>query len=259
MPRVVGIVILLIGGGIVAGLAIMYVARGRAGAERLRCADNQRRIGQLYLLDEAQVAKAYPAGTVRFAELPPERRLSWIVPGLTRLGEKKLADSIDVTAPWNSDLNTTPGRALLLFLVCPAIPEIRAADGAAALHYPGIAGVGPDAALKPADAPGAGMFRYDAPTFVSDVKDGLANTLMLVESANHPGPWIAGGPSSVRPLDPAERPYLGRGRPFGGAHFGGANALNADGSGRFINENVSPRVLELLAGIADGVRADDSQ
>ena len=69
------------------------------------------------------------------------------------------------------------------------------------------------------------MFRYDEPTILTDVKDGLSNTLMLLETADQPGPWIAGGPPTVRPLDPANRPYLGIGRPFGGCHLGGANAV----------------------------------
>ena len=120
------------------------------------------------------------------------------------------------------------------------------------MHYPGIAGVGQNAALKPATAPGAGVFRFDGPTFVINVKDGLSNVLLLLESGQDPRAWIAGGPSTVRPLDPARRPYIGIGRPFGGAHSGGANAALADGSGRFITDKIDPHILELLAGIADG-------
>ena len=153
MPRIVSTIVVFVIAAIVAGLALIYVGRGRSDADRLRCADNQRRIGHLYLLDEVQVAKAFPAGTVKFAKLPPEERLSWIVPGLTRLGEKRLSDSIDVAAPWNFDGNAAAGQTVLTFLVCPAIAELRTADGSGVLHYPGLAGVGRDAALKPADAP----------------------------------------------------------------------------------------------------------
>jgi prepilin-type processing-associated H-X9-DG protein len=136
-------------------------------------------------------------------------------------------------------------------LVCPAAVATKPAQGDGLLYYPGMAGVGPNAATKAFDEPGAGLFRYDAPTRVADVKKGLANTLVLLETADRPGPWIAGGPTSVRPLDPAREPYLGPGRPFGGTHFGGANAAFADGSGRFLSNSISPDVLERLACIAE--------
>jgi prepilin-type processing-associated H-X9-DG protein len=103
------------------------------------------------------------------------------------------------------------------------------------------------------------VFRYDAPTPVEALTDGVANCLVFLETAAEVGPWIAGGPTSVRPVDPATAPYVGPGRPFGGCHFGGANAAFADGSVRFLAERISPDVLELLAAIADGRQSVGSQ
>lgn len=259
MRTVAGVAILGVGGFIAVGLIVVFVNGSRANAERARCADNLRRINQLYIQAEILKTKGFPAGTLDVAKLPPDRRLSWIVPGLGRLGYADVGRGIDLAAPWDAAPNRAAAITILPMLICPAILDNRARNGAAALHYPGLAGVGANAAQKSASAQGAGIFRYDGPTLAIDVKDGLSNVLMLLESGSHPGPWIAGGPSTVRPLDPVQRPYIGVGRPFGGAHIGGANAAMADGSGRFITEKIDSRVLELLTGIADGLQTDDSQ
>jgi prepilin-type processing-associated H-X9-DG protein len=254
------VAIILVGFGafIVAGVLITMIARSRASGDRVRCQDNLRRIGLGYLADEAAKSKAFPAGTVNVAKLPPEQRVSWVVPGLARLGQPDAANAVDVTAAWNIDPNKTTGRTFVSVLACPSIADLRATDGYGPLDYPGLAGVGTDAATKPANAAGAGIFRYNEPTYVTEVKDGLANTLALLETSS-PGAWIAGGPPTIRPLDPATLPYIGPGRPFGGNHFGGANAVYADGSVRFITDRVSPRVLELEVGIADSIQNGHSQ
>lgn len=253
MRRIVTIVIVAVGVVVLAGISMVLVGRSRAAAERARCQDNLRRICKQYLLDEAQTAKAFPAGTVVVdAKTPPERRLSWIVPGLTRLGHADLSASVDLAAPWDDAVNRSAAGTFLVHLVCPAVVPAVPADRNAPLYYPGIAGVGVDAATTPADRPGAGMFRYDTPTTLAEIKDGQSHTLMLIESNNRPGPWIAGGPTSVRPLVWRDQPYLGPGRAFGGCHFGGANVAFADGSGRFLTDAISRTVLERLATIADG-------
>jgi prepilin-type processing-associated H-X9-DG protein len=259
MRIAVTIIVVVVGTAIAGGIIVMLIGRARSDADRARCMDNLRRICQLHVLEEAQRVKAFSAGTIKVADLPPDQRLSWIVPGLSRLGHDELAKSVDIAKGWEWESNTAVGRTVIPHLICPAIAGVRPADGMAPFDYPGMAGVGVDAPFKAVDAPGAGVFRYDDPTPVSAVKDGLANTLLLMETARHPGPWIAGGTATVRGLDSGERPYIGFGKQFGGAHPEGANASMADGSGRFIGQNISPRVLELLAGIADGDLADISQ
>jgi prepilin-type processing-associated H-X9-DG protein len=259
MRTIVIVAILTIGGVVLSGLLLTKIGHSRASAERARCQDNLRRICTQYILPELETTKMFPAGTVDVAKLPVDKRLSWIVPGLRPMNHPELANMIDLTAPWDSDANRAAGLTFLPVLECPAALDAVPGNGYGPLHYPGIAGVGPNAATKPVDALGSGIFRFGEPTHLADVKDGLSNTLMLLETPIQPSPWIAGGSGTVRSLDPAQRPYLGPGRPFGGIHFGGANAAFADGSAHFLADSISPRALELLAGIADGDKPQDSQ
>jgi prepilin-type processing-associated H-X9-DG protein len=239
-------------------VSIPLILRWRTDADRARCQNNLRQLA-LALSDYAQKHKEFPAGTVVVPGLPPEKRLSWVVSQLPRLGHPELEAAIDKTASWDAPANRLPADTFLVELVCPAIYALHPADNPAPLHYPGMAGVGPDAPTLPPDSPRAGVFRYDAPTPVAALRDGVSHCLLLLETGSNPGRWIAGGPASVRSLDPATRPYLGPGRPFGGGHPGGANAAFADGSVRFFTDQTSPEVLEVLAAIADGNPADNSQ
>ena len=96
----------------------------------------------------------------------------------------------------------------------------------------------------------AGVFGYDRQTREADIKDGASETMMLAETTSANGPWTAGGPATVRGLDPRRPPYLGPGQQFGGAHRGGATVAFADGSVRFIGESIEPSIFEALATVA---------
>jgi prepilin-type processing-associated H-X9-DG protein len=235
------------------GLLIPLIVRYRDSAERARCLDHLRLVAAFALHDYyVEKHKEFPAGTVVVRDLPPEKRLSWVVPLLTRLHRADLERTIDQTAPWDAPVNASAAKTLLTFMVCPSRGVDPRSGVPAPSHYPGIAGVGADAATLRPGAPRAGVFLYDAPTPLGVLQDGLSGSLLLLETSAGPGPWIAGGPATVRPVDPATKPYLGVGRPFGGNHPGGANAAFADGSARFLTDRISPDVLELLAAVADG-------
>src|SRR5262249_15130062 len=137
-------------------------------------------------------------------------------------------------------------------LSCPAGPDRDVRGRPSSTSYVGIAGLGPDAPRLPVNDPRAGIFGYDRHTRPADIKDGASTTMMIAEAASANGPWTAGGPATVRGLDPARRPYIGPGRQFGGNHVGGAMVMFADGSVRFVGELVDPKVFEALSTIAGG-------
>ena len=75
---------------------------------------------------------------------------------------------------------------------------------------------------------------------------------MVTETAAHNGPWVAGGPASVRGLEQGGTPYMGRNGQFGTTHRRGIMCLFADGSVRFLRSSISPEAFEALATIAGG-------
>ena len=146
---------------------------------------------------------------------------------------------------------------------CPDWGREASPDPPYLTAYLGVAGVGPDADTLPPGDRRAGVFGLDRRLALEDITDGTSNTLLVLESARDNGPWARGGAATLRGLDPAERPYLGAGRPFGGTHFAenslfgrgkpvGCNAAMADGAVRFLQEAVSPQTLEALATVAGG-------
>jgi hypothetical protein len=232
-------------------IAVPAVNRYRALAWRARCQDNLRRV-----ITGLGPAGGFPPGTVPNPRLPPERRLSWVA-GIVPALDGHFGPAIDRAAAWDDPANHAAAVTLLVTVQCPALAERPVPGEPAPTHYVGQTGIGPDSATLPPDHPRAGAFRYDAPTPVAAIRDGVSQTIALTETGVQVGPWIAGGTPTLRPVDPATRPYLGVGRPFGGAHVGGAFAAFADGSARFLSETISPAVWEALVGIADGQGGED--
>jgi prepilin-type processing-associated H-X9-DG protein len=89
-------------------------------------------------------------------------------------------------------------------------------------------------------------------TKFEDILDGMSTTMAVIETTRNHGPWTAGGPTSVRGMNPATRPYIGRDCPFGGYHPGGANAAFADGSVRWVAATINAEVFEAIATVAGG-------
>jgi hypothetical protein len=210
----------------------------------------------------------YPAGTIANAAFPPERRLSWFVEVLPYIEQDNLYQRIDRRAAWDDPANAAAVQTPLRVMQCPDWGREAAPSPPYLTAYLGVAGVGPGAADLAAGDPKAGVFGHDRRTPLAAIADGTSNTMLILESARDNGPWAQGGPATVRGLDPAERPCLGSGRPFGGTHFAentlwgrgksiGCNAALADGSVRFLTEKTAPEALEALATVAGGEEIKD--
>jgi prepilin-type processing-associated H-X9-DG protein len=64
------------------------------------------------------------------------------------------------------------------------------------------------------------------------------------------GSWAAGGSPTIRPL--TKRPYIDGPDGLGGQHPEGCTFGMVDGSVRFINKDIDPKVLEAMTTIAGG-------
>lgn len=112
-------------------------------------------------------------------------------------------------------------------------------------HYVAMAGIGRDAASRPAGAPGNGFMGYDRLTTMAMIKDGSSNTIALMETRVNVGPWARGGASTVRGYEPADEPPQ-----LFGEHAGGLNVGMGDGSVRFLHFPLKSKQLAAAITIA---------
>ena len=252
------------------GLLLPFVSKVHGPALRMTCTNNLKQIA-LASYNYQDAHGVFPRATIHTQGLQPERRLSFFVALLPYLEQDALAKAIDADKAWDADENLGPRSGLVKMLLCPAEDRQKLPQGLT--HYVGIAGIGKDAAGLAEGDVRAGFFGHSRTLSlqrdtrgkvvgVEGVKDGDANTAMLIETAWEIGPWIAGGFPTVRGIDPADAPHVGLGRAFGGLHVVEKNVLSnpvsgaqfafVDGSVRFIRDTVSPDVLEALATIAGG-------
>lgn len=238
---------------------IIAIRTAKESEDQTGCENNLRNIG-LALFNYAISHGTFPPATLPNEHLPSQKRLSWVVailPGLEGGGEWL----IDRTKAWDEGKNRLirrgykeePGSYVAEahgWFVCPASHHSIDSAGQGLTDYVAVAGLGVDAPALPSDDPRAGIFGHDRTTRVDAITDGMASTMMLVETSTGNGPWKAGGFATLRGLDPARRPYIGKGRQFGGLHRGGVNVAFADGSVRFLGASIDPKVFEALSTIA---------
>jgi hypothetical protein len=132
----------------------------------------------------------------------------------------------------------------------------------AATHYVGMSGVSLDSAdpdfprLDPNWAKKIGVFGYDRTTKVEDIADGPTLTIAVIQVPPHyKTPWMAGGGSTVRGVPESEsvRPFVCTqhdGKP-------GTFAIMADGTVRFIPEDIPDDLFKAMCTINGGEKIDD--
>ena len=245
----------------------------RRAAARSQCANQLKQIG-LGVHSYRDAFDYFPAGTVTNPALPPDRRLSFHAALLPYLERKATADKLDPAAAWDAPANAAAvGTESWHLFQCPDWTNERLKPTAerpegfrgieAHANYVGVAGLGADAATLPDEDPRVGMFGYDRRLKAPQVRDGVSNTLLVLETGRDVGPWLRGGPGTARGVDPSDRPLTGDGRAFGGTHFTdstaiskkkphGSNVLMADGSVRYVRDPIDPDVLGKLATVAGG-------
>jgi len=233
---------------ILAGFVLVPVIQESREAERRnQSKSNLRQIG-FALRRYHDVYKSFPAATKGDAKAKPEERLSWMAQLLPLLEQDAAYQQLDFDKAWDAPANAGALKNSVPTFTNPGLPaDPKTKYGQT--HYVGIAGVGKDAPMLPANHQRAGMFAYNRVTTLSDVTRGTANTMAVSEASKDLGPWGAGGQSTIRAL--TEKPYINGPDGLGGVYRGGMHVLMLDVSVRFLSENTDPSVLEKLSTITD--------
>jgi hypothetical protein len=257
------------------GLLLPAVGQVRHAAARARCANSLKQLW-IAVVNKCDTDGHFGPGTAPGTTFPPDRRMSFYPILLPYLECQSVYTKLAPAQEWDSPANVTAAAdwPVMRTFQCPewseerweptpAMPERVTRGHLAYTNYIGVAGLGTDAPTLPADDPRAGMFGYDRTLRREDVKDGLSNTALLLETGRDVGAWMQGGPSTVRGIDQTDVPITGDGQAFGGTHFSdkfalflkkpsGSNLLLADGSVRYLLNETDPSVLAALATIAGG-------
>ncbi|HZZ78924.1 MAG TPA: DUF1559 domain-containing protein [Gemmataceae bacterium] len=233
-----------------AALLIEAVKKIRAAEARTHCINNSKQLG-LTLLGYHDSQKRFPSAIAAkpTKEFPPDVQLSWVnetIPWLEAHMDPKWITNRKL--PWDHPDNQYVTRRKLQVYVCPSNPRVD--DPFYVTHYVGITGIGKDAAWLPTDDANAGMFGYERKVTIPDLKNGLANVIMISETATDNGPWARGGFSTSRGFDRHGTAYLGEAGQFSANHSGISQVCMADGTVRPLAEDTSDEVLEALAILA---------
>lgn len=144
---------------------------------------------------------------------------------LPHMDHQNVLDRIDMEVAWNDPKNRAAFQTRIDDFLSTKVPESTTSDGYALSHY----------------AANGWLLAREKPLQLSDVTDGLRDTIFAGEiNGNFPA-W--GQPFNVRDtsLGISNSPN-GFGSPFnGGMHF-----LMADGSVRFISQEIDPATLRAL-------------
>ena len=268
---------------ILIGLLLSAVQKVRSAAARIQCANNLKQLG-LALHNYHDINAALPSSVRPYRKSEPYQLLSWRVWLMPFLEQQSVWDQTEANYrrrpdPFSAEHEPTK-HLLLSALICPADERTAIAwrvrgTPVSLSDYIGVAGV------RTGD--GLGVLYYNSRVRLTDIHDGLTNTLLVGERPPSPdlvyGWWYAGigqdfrgsldSHMSVRENNVS--PYTkykpctagpfayGPGRPddfcstfhFWSLHSGGANFLFADGSIHFL-PYAAAAILPALATRAGG-------
>lgn len=204
----------------------------------------------LALQQHHEARGSFPPGGIEWR--PPgetsQRQLAWCVFLLPYLEQQSLFDALDLQQPFDSPANAPPAATILPVFLCPSSPRgVQRVEGRGPCDYGGIYGE----RIQGPNNPPKGTMIYDHRYSSSDVSDGLSNTLIVAEDTGWPdGQWING-----RNL--FDQAYAINAAPrfendIRSHHPGGAQAILANGSVRFLDEATDLRVLAALCTRAGG-------
>jgi len=266
--------------GVLIALLLPAVQKVREAANRTRCINNFKQIG-IALHNYHDTEGAFPAGKLVVSDTVSH---SWEVFTFPYLEQDNLAKQYDFSVSWDDPANDSGIlQHRIPNLLCPSAPFGHVAyNDRGPNDYPAIKKIySPNPyinPLPPDDPTFAGVLGKKVYRRIADITDGTSNTLMVAEDAGRDQVWQQGrqimdvdspgkdgswgNPDAsivVKGFEPATSRKPGpcainctNERQVYSFHPGGANALAADGSVRFLRETLDMNTLTALVTRAGG-------
>src|SRR5262245_43221321 len=176
------------------GLLVPAVQKVRDAAARIQCSNNLKQLG-LALHNYHGTNNAFPT-SVRPAGFTSLPRVSWTIPTLPYIEQDNLRRNYDTSSNWDSLTNLPLTSLPVKIFQCPSAPNPNRRDGdpqvnvwdlVAVTDYAAATGVAAYATtVNPTGVVQPGIMQKNATVKISDVTDGLSNTILIVESAGRP-------------------------------------------------------------------------
>lgn len=180
---------------ILIGLLLPAVQKVRDSAARIQCANNLKQLGISIHAYISAHNESFPTST-RPGGVTTSPRISWAVATLPFLEQDNLIKNYDLTTTWSSNNNLPITKQPVKIFQCPASPEPSRLDGdpqtgiwsiVAITDYGAITGVSSIATnVNTSGFAIPGIMEKNKTVRIADVRDGLSNTLAIVESAGRP-------------------------------------------------------------------------
>jgi prepilin-type N-terminal cleavage/methylation domain-containing protein len=253
---------------VLVSLLLPAVQQAREAARRTQCKNNLMQIG-IALHNYEMAYTRLPPGSVNATgpvqNLPSGYHMSWIVQILPFMDQMPLYRAIDSRSGVYDPVNATVRATVLVSMRCPTDSGSRRTIPNSAIAVTNYAGVFAGSAV-PVDTSNNGLLFLNSGMRFQDMGDGPTNTLMIGEKVtdNDLG-WMSGTRATLRNTGVALNAELKSGYSsgytgpadtetggFSSFHVGGAQFLLADGSVRFISENINTETLSNLGSRGDG-------
>ncbi len=202
-------------------LLLPAVQQAREAARRTQCKNNLKQIG-LALHNYHDVFNGFPAAHLNDAQGQP--KLSWRVSILPFADEPQLYNAYSFHDAWDSPSNSRLLNPMPRVYACPS----HAAPGGTNTCYAAITGDN--------TAMGSGKC-----VKLREITDGSSNTLLIVEACRLNIPWM-----KPQDIDAATFTRIGDPNGVSSFHTGGAHILLADGSVRYVSNDLDPNVFKAL-------------
>lgn len=235
--------------GVLIAMILPALQSARESARKMTCTNHLRQIG-VALQAHHEAKERFPMGGLEWRPSGDQtkRQLSWSAFLLPYLEQQNLFDMIDFAQAFDSPANANAAATILPVYVCPTSPRgPRLVEGRGPCDYGGIYGE----RISGRNDPPKGIMIYDQSFSSTEVRDGLSNTLIVAEDTRFTdGQWINGRNLFDQAFAINAAPAFEN--DIRSDHSGGANAVLADSSVRFLDQSLDLKILAALCTRAGG-------